>query len=209
MARPKRSESPATRQWGDVVVPLLSAVAVAISFLASTFPSSMSVWMRLVLRPLLGVSLSSVQGSDVALDLLRILGPWLGAALLAWTILRAEQGRQGEHTGKMARSGWVVASAVALAGCAASLSAAETSRAVSAAPAWPYVHASLSALFGAVFAAWAISRRRAAARWRAAAVGAGICVATYALLPLGLLLLAVWCSALGVSSLLGRPPSPA
>lgn len=206
MSRPGRSQHSPTGPWVDVALPLLAAAAILAAPFVSVFPLSATVWVRLVLRPLLGASLSAARGSGGAFDVLRVLAPWLGAVVLGWTILRAASARHTD-TGErpLSPGGLDIAAIVTLGACAVSISAAEAFRIVSSATAWPYVHAALSALFGGVFVARALAASASSMRGqRTAAVAAGICIATYVLLPLGLLLLLAWCFGVAVSVSLRR-----
>lgn len=171
-------------------------------------PLSADAWVHLVLVPLLlsgATVLSSVRVVEVVAPLAIVL-PWVGAILLAWPILystsRAVAGTADPARAKR-RTGLVLA---ALCGCTVSASLMGAPGRISAWGGWPYANAGTVALFGALFAAWALLLPRKGARFlRAAAVVAGVCLATYVLMPVGVLILAAWLCVLGVSILRGHP----
>lgn len=193
---------------GLALAGMVAATGLAASPWIPSSPLSANAWVHLVLVPLL-VSGATVLSSVRVVELvapLAIALPWVGAILLAWPILyttsRAVAGTADPARARR-RTGFVL---VALCGCAVSTSLMGAPRSISAWGGWPYANAGTVALFGALFAAWALLLPRKRAPFlRAAAIAAGVCLATYVLMPLGALILAVWLCVLGVSILQGRP----
>jgi hypothetical protein len=196
----------AARRWRDAVVALLAAVCLLLAPYILISPLSADVWVHFILRPLLGTSVAAARGAAALADPLTIVLPWIGAFLLAWPLLSSTSRSLVAGADSSARakrwSGFLV---VVLGACTASVSLVGAPGAIPVWPGWPYMSAAMTALFGALFVGRAFSLPRSQARFlRATSAAAGICTASYILLPLGILILAIWYCTLGISLARGR-----